>query len=299
VPAAAQGPAGEFAVKRISKLQCIKAGQAEHVRAERAILELLVGQPFVVQYCGSWSTPSHLYLAMEVCAGGELYGQLNRLGRFSHQAAAFYVASVALVFAALHNKKIVYRDLKPENVLLDAQGYVKVADFGLSKVVEWKSFTLCGTPEYLAPEMLQSRGHNKGVDYWGLGVLLYELLAGEAPFTAETPLQIYERVLKGDLKFPAHFDEAAKSIIRHLLVADVTRRYGCLKGGAKDILEHRFFRSLDLVALVQRKVTAPFVPPPVKRAEDEWTRKQPPEVGPDPSDRFVLRPGERDPFEDW
>lgn len=310
----------EIAVKRISKRQAVTSGQAEHVLAERRILESLIGQPFCVQSLGAWATANHLYLAMERCYG-ELYERLQSVGRFDRGTTAFYVAQVALVFASLHARKVVYRDLKPENILFDATGYLKVADYGLAKVVEWKTFTLCGTPEYLAPEVLQTRGYNRSADWWGVGVLIYELLAGEAPFTAENPLDIYNRILRGDLRFPAHFDEASKSIIRHLLVADVTQRYGCLRAGPKDVLEHRFFSQaiytppaassgaantapaaaapLDLVALVHKKLAAPWVPPQPKRSDDEWTRKLPADVQPDPADVYVPPGGQPDPFADW
>ena len=165
------------------------------------------------------------------------------------------------MFEYLHSKNIVYRDLKPENILIKEDGYLKLTDFGFAKYVEGRTYTLCGTPEYLAPEILLNKGHGKPVDWWCLGILLYEMLAGNFlrdnnnyigidPFNSEDPMEIYQKILKGKVKFPRAFDKGAKSLVKHLLVADLTKRFGNLKGGSKDIKNHRFFKKLDFEALV-------------------------------------------------
>lgn len=129
--------------------------------------------------------------------------------------------------------------MKPENLLLDVQGFIKITDFGFAKRVAFRTFTLCGTPEYIAPEVLLNKGHGKGVDWWTLGILIYEMLAGQPPFVDDDPMGIYQQILAGKLAFPRYFERAAKSLIKKLLSPDLTKRYGCLKGGAQDIKKHR------------------------------------------------------------
>ena len=143
------------------------------------------------------------------------------------------------MFEYMHSKNIVYRDLKPENLLIDGQGYLKLTDFGFAKVVESRTYTLCGTPEYLAPEILQNKGHSKPVDWWTLGILTFEMIAGIDPFNAEDPMSIYGKILKGKVKFPRNFDKNAKSLVKHLLKGDLTKRYGNMKNGVNDIKNHR------------------------------------------------------------
>lgn len=198
------------------------------------------------------------------------------------------------MFEYLHNRNIIYRDLKPENILIDRQGYLKLTDFGFAKVCENVTYTLCGTPEYLAPEVLLSKGHGKPVDWWCLGILIYEMLVGIDPFNDDDPMAIYQRILKGKIKFPRDFDKDAKSIVKHLLVADTAKRYGCLKGGANDIKEHRWFGGLDWAALEQRKLKAKYIPE-VEDIEDTSNFSEYPDSPKEPD----AVPANKDPFINW
>ena len=137
---------------------------------------------------------------------------------------------------------------------------MKITDFGFAKIVAFKTYTLCGTPEYIAPEVLLNKGHGKGVDWWTLGILNYEMLVGQPPFVDDDPLKVYQQVLAGKLAFPRYIDKNAKSLIKKLLTADLTKRYGCLKSGADDVMKHKWFTGFDFQALLDRKLESPIIP---------------------------------------
>ena len=167
--------------------------QVDHVKTEKKILEEL-NHPFIVNLFGAFQDDKNLYLLLEYVIGGEFFSHLRKAGRFPNDTAKFYAAQITLVFEHLHSMMILYRDLKPENLLLDSDGNCKVTDFGFAKKVEYRTWTLCGTPEYLAPEIILSKGHGKAVDWWASGILMYEMLAGYPPFYDEDPLGIYQKV---------------------------------------------------------------------------------------------------------
>lgn len=182
---------------------------------------------------------------MEFVQGGELFTYLRSVGKFISTQACFYAAQVTMMFEYNHSFNVIYRDLKPENLLIDKDGYLKLTDFGFAKIVQSRTYTLCGTPEYLAPEILTNKGHGKGVDWWTLGVLLYEMIAGIDPFNDDDPMSIYQKILKGVIRFPKKFDKDARSLVKHLLQADLSKRYGNLKNASLDIKQHRFFDEIN------------------------------------------------------
>jgi protein kinase A len=251
---------GKFnAIKILKKAEIIKLKQVDHIISEIKILTY-IEHPFLILTDGYFQDERYIYLVLEIINGGELFTYLRSVEKFPVDQALFYGAQVVLMFEYLHSKNIIYRDLKPENILIDKSGYLKLTDFGFAKICEGRTYTLCGTPEYLAPEILLNKGHGKPVDWWTFGVLLYEMNAGIDPFNDEDPMLIYQKILKGKLKFPQSFNSNAKSLVKHLLESDLSKRYGNLKGGVNDIKNHRFFKGLDWENLVNMKVTPPYVP---------------------------------------
>lgn len=193
-----------FALKCLVKSRIVENNLREHVLNEKRVMTAL-DHPFILRLLSTYKDRKYLYFLVELALGGELFTYLRRRDRFEEPVARFYIASVVLVFQHMHSKRIAYRDLKPENILLDTDGFMKLADFGLAKVVTDRTWTLCGTPDYLAPEIILNRGHDKAVDYWSLGVLIFELMTGTAPFFAHDPMNVYELIIQGSVRFPNHF----------------------------------------------------------------------------------------------
>ena len=262
-----------MAMKILKKAEIIRLKQVEHIKAEKTILGS-INHPFIVNMFGAFQDERCLYMLMEYVIGGELFSHLRRAGRFTNEVTRFYAGEIVLAFDYLHKQDVVYRDLKPENLLLDQDGHVKITDFGFAKRVEDRTWTLCGTPEYLAPEIIQSKGHGKAVDWWALGVLIYEMLAGYPPFYDENPFGIYQKILagkiqRGKIDFPRHFDVHAKDLIKKLLTADRTKRIGCLKNAAGDITKHKWFRGMDWNQLYNRQVAASINPAASLKSESD------------------------------
>ena len=257
-----------FVMKILKKNEIIKQKQVDHVYSEFNILSTLK-HPFIVQLVGfNFEDPKYIYFVLEYIQGGELFTLLRTKGTFPVPQTKFYLAHIITIFEYLHSKNIVYRDLKPENILINKNGYLKLTDFGFAKILEnEKTYTLCGTPEYLAPEIILNKGHGKAVDWWTLGILLYEMLVGIDPFSDDDPMKTYQKILKGKINFPKTIDKDAKSLIKHLLTQDTSKRFGCLKNGVKDILNHRFFDGFDWKNFVYLTLTPPYIPD-VKSEDD-------------------------------
>jgi protein kinase A len=282
-----------YALKILKKIEIQKLKQVDHILSEISILNM-TDHPFIVKMKGITQNEQYLYILLEYVQGGELFTYLRTVQSLKNEEAVFYAAQVILMFEYLHSKNIVYRDLKPENLLIDAQGYLKLTYFGFAKVIDNRTYTLCGTPEYLAPEILLQKGHGKPVDWWCLGILIYEMLVGIDPFSDEEPMAVYQNILKGRIKFPSIFDKDAKSLIKHLLVADLGKRYGNLKAGVNDIKEHRWLSDLDWKKLIARNLKPLYIPK-LKSDGDTSNYSQYPES---PTIPKSLKPNE-DPFLNW
>ncbi|KAL7540062.1 hypothetical protein ACHAXR_009833 [Thalassiosira sp. AJA248-18] len=251
-----------YAIKMLRKSDVIRYHQVEHIKSEKEILHSLSQDqhPFIVNLAASFQDPCYIYMVIECVIGGEFFSHLRNAVKFNNQTAKFFAAHVVLIFEHLHAKDIIYRDLKPENLLLDKEGYLKITDFGFAKIVSFKTYTLCGTPEYIAPEVLLNKGHGKGVDWWTLGILMYEMMVGDPPFLDEDPMGIYQQILTGKVRFTRSYDKYAKSLTKKLLTTDLTKRYGCLKQGASDIKMSRWFSDMNWEALLHKKLDAPIIP---------------------------------------
>eukprot|EP00002_Diphylleia_rotans_P007945 TRINITY_DN1759_c0_g1_i1.p1 TRINITY_DN1759_c0_g1~~TRINITY_DN1759_c0_g1_i1.p1 ORF type:complete len:397 (-),score=105.82 TRINITY_DN1759_c0_g1_i1:291-1481(-) len=278
-----------YAMKILRKDAVIERNQVEHTRAEKSILQQ-IKHPFIVNLRFAFQTEGKLYLVMDFVNGGELFFHLKKENRFSEDRVRLYVAEIASAIDHLHNLDIVYRDLKPENILLDAQGHICITDFGLSKKLETsitdddgKTHTFCGTPEYLAPEVLQGVGHGKGVDWWSLGTLMYEMLTGLPPFYSQNVNVMYHKILNAELRFPAYVSPDAKNLIEGLLHRDPNQR---LEGAR--VKTHSFFASLNWEDVDARKYQPQFKPK-VKSESDSsqidpmFTQERPVDSVMDPS----------------
>jgi serum/glucocorticoid-regulated kinase 2 len=253
---------GVYAMKMLRKEHVVKRNQVEHTKTERNVLEA-VSHPFIVNMIYAFQTPKKLYFILEYCPGGELFFHLSRAARFSEGRCRFYASEILLAIEYLHKHDIVYRDLKPENVLLDGDGHVKLTDFGLSKEGISDNFSaksICGTPEYLAPEILDRHGHGKAVDWYSFGALIYEMLTGLPPYYTKDREKLFERIRKGELQFPSYVSPAARSLLEGLLRRDPAVRLGASVHDAEEIKRHPFFFGIDWNAVYSRRLPPPFKP---------------------------------------
>ncbi|KAJ9647581.1 uncharacterized protein PV06_00292 [Exophiala oligosperma] len=294
-----------FALKVLKKVDVIKLKQVEHVRNERDVLAAVAGHPFITTLITSFSDDTSLYMLLDYTPGGEIFSYLRRARRFPFATVQFYAAEITLILAYLHEVQFVaYRDLKPENILLDVDGHLKLVDFGFAKYLPpttdqaspstpnqnhtsakpasehpepqasgaGVTYTLCGTPEYLAPEVIRNTGHGTAVDWWALGILVYEMLIGQPPFWDQNPMRIYEQIVAGHIRFPTshpsqpghrhslHVPRAARDFILALCQTDPTQRLGQIAGGSKRVMEHYFFDGVDWDEIYYRKRRGPIIP---------------------------------------
>jgi protein kinase A len=252
-----------YALKTISKRQLIQANQVKGVIREKQIMGA-IEHPFILPLVGSFQDDAHLYLLLPLIQGGELFNVVHsdKKDGISNDASIFYAGCILEALGHLHARNIVYRDMKPENALIDERGYCIMVDLGFAKIVVDKTYTLCGTPEYLAPEIIMSKGHDKAVDYWSFGVLIYEMLVGRSPFYfyGTDQVSLFKRIVMVKYSCPKEVNDEAKDLIKKLLTRRQASRIGNLSRGHFDIMDHPWFKSMDWDKLNNFELKAPWVP---------------------------------------
>ena len=252
-----------YAMKILDKKILKMKKQQNHTKTERDLM-VKINSPFIVNIKSAFQDDTNLYLVSEFMQGGDMFFHMHdgQIVIFSHDKTRFYILELVLALESLHKNNMVYRDLKPENILLDSKGHVKLTDFGLSKILEDeddKAFTLCGTPQYLAPEVLLKKGYDKMVDWWSLGCVMYEMLMGRLPFAIKRGminLKIYEK----KVDYPRKISNEARDLIEKFLVVNPTERLGYGPNGTDDIKNHPFFNGVDWDLAIQKKYKPPFIP---------------------------------------
>ncbi|NXM58830.1 PKN2 kinase, partial [Illadopsis cleaveri] len=295
-----------YAIKALKKKDIIRRDEIDSLNCEKRIFEVVNSSdhPFLVNMFACFQTPHHACFVMEYTPGGDLMMRIHE-DVFPEHMAQFYTACVVLGLQFLHEKKIVYRDLKLDNLLLDADGFVKIADFGLCK--EGIGFgdrtnTFCGTPEFLAPEVLTDISYTRAVDWWGLGVLIYEMLVGESPFPGDDEEEVFDSIVNDEVRYPRFLSTEALSIIRKLLRKCPERRLGAGEKDAEEIKIQPFFKGIDWDALFARRLKPPFVPvlrdpTDISNFDEEFTSQKP--ILTPPEEVSVLTRKEQTVFKDF
>jgi len=249
-----------YAMKVLNKKNILENNELEHTRTEKEILQKLI-HPFLVNLNYCFQTPEKLYFIMDYINGGELFYHLQKEHKFTPDRVKFYCAEIVMGLEYLHNSGVIYRDLKPENILLTDDGHICMTDFGISKqgllAEDARTATFCGTPEYLAPEVLEGKGYTKAVDWWSFGTLMYEMLTGLPPFYSQDVQQMYFKIMHAKLEIPDTWDEATKGMILGLLERDSNKRLS----DAAVIKSHAYFKGIDWDKILRKEVVPPFIPP--------------------------------------
>jgi len=249
-------------MKVLKKEAVIRRNQVAHTKTETHILKQ-IRHPFLTRMYFAFQSEGKLYMVLNYLPGGELFYRLKREGRFSVERVRLYSAEIGSGLGHLHSLDMIYRDLKPENVLLDEIGHICLTDFGLSKEsvsTPNAARTFCGTPEYLAPEILQGAGHGKAVDWWSLGTLVFEMLTGLPPFYSRNINHMYEKILKAELRCPSYLPADVKALVESLLIRDPTRRLGSGKEDIGELEQHAFFQPLDFNKVFNKEYTPVYKP---------------------------------------
>ena len=252
-----------YAMKILSKKLLKIKKQETHTKTERDLM-VKINCPFIVNIKSAFQDTSKLYIVSEFMQGDMFYHMHDgQIVIFNNDKTKFYILELVLALEFLHKNNMVYRDLKPENILLDAKGHVKITDFGLSKILDEendKAFTICGTPQYLAPEVLLKKGYDKGVDWWSLGCVMYEMLTGKLPFAIKRGIKLSPKLYQKGIEFPKNINKDAKDLIEKLLVVDPQERLGEGPNGSENIKNHPYFKGVNWKNAWERKIKPPFIP---------------------------------------
>lgn len=252
-----------YAMKVMRKEKILAKEHSEYVKGEREVLTAMF-HPYIVALRFSFQTPSKLYLVLDFINGGHLFFNLYRQGVFSEDVARLYTAEIVSALTYLHSRGIVHRDLKPENVLLDSEGHIKLTDFGLAKQQmdseQARTNSFIGTMEYMAPEIVEGKGHGKEVDWWSTGILLYEMLCGMPPFRAKSRNALQNQILSSKVKYPKFLSSDSQNLLKGLLTRDPTKRLGYGNSGSEMVRRHAFFRGVNWLKLEKREIESKFKP---------------------------------------
>jgi len=253
-----------YALKRISKQHVWDTKQVKNIMFEKEMMVRCL-HPFILRLEATYQDKDSLYMLTEVAPGGEVFNMLadTEDGIIEEPDTQFYAGCVVSALECMHSQRICYRDMKTENLMFDVDGYIKVIDLGFAKVVEGKTYTLCGTPEYMAPEVVLGKGHDIAVDYWALGILVYEMVCGETPFADDNMdnMKVCKNIVEADLIIPEDLTDEIADFIANLLERNATARLGARRAGIDEIWAHPFMETLDDVALTAKALPAPWKPP--------------------------------------